>query len=150
MGVRVLLTSSCKSKGRRLQQLVRDRLREIGKFFGLRDADIESVPTSVPGLDIILSPLAKDLLNLYIECKNVESLNVVGVFQKHYEKYKSDAGVPILVHSRNRTEPMVTLTLDQFLEIFHHHLAHVANFQAQVPNREHTVRMIERNTIVSF
>jgi len=148
MGVRNLLTSSCKSKGRRLQQLVRNGLRDIGKYFGLRDADIESVPTSVPGLDIILSPLAKDILNLCVECKNVQALNVVGVFQKHYEKYK-DAGLPILVHSRNRTEPMVTLTLKQFLELFHHHLAHVANFQAQVPNKANTVRMIERKQFVS-
>jgi hypothetical protein len=61
------------------------------------------------GVDVILSPAAKRLFNLAIECKNVEALNVVGVFQGHYTKYKDDPALKLLIHSRNRTETMVTL-----------------------------------------
>lgn len=70
------------------------------------------------GLDIILSPAARRVFNLAIEAKNVEKLNVVAVFLEHFNKYKDSPALKLLVHSRNRTEPMVTLRWKDFLEIF--------------------------------
>jgi len=73
------------------------------------------------GVDVILSPAAKKVFNLSVECKNVEKLNVPTVFQEHYEKYP-DASLKLLVHCRNRVEPLVTLRLEDFaayLEKFH-------------------------------
>lgn len=65
------------------------------------------------GVDAQLSPAARKVLgDLKIECKNVQSLNVVKVFLDHCAKYPT--GIPLLFHSRNHTEPMVTMRLKDF------------------------------------
>jgi hypothetical protein len=108
-------TSSAKAKGRRLQQRVRDDLRVIAGA-RLDPTDIESTPMGVNGVDVILSKAARDLFGpLAIECKNVEILNAVGVFQKHYEKYAAQGKLPLMVHSRNHIEPRVTLLWTDFV-----------------------------------
>ena len=67
------------------------------------------------GEDVILSPLAKDVLgNLYIECKNVEKMNPVKVFLEVAEKNK---GIPIVVYKKNRIKPMVIMDLDYWVEL---------------------------------
>lgn len=110
--------AACKAKGRRLQQAVRDVLRELGRPHGLEDGDIESRGMGQNGEDVILSPAAKRLFNLCIECKNVESLNVVKVFQEHFAKYERDEdSLKLLIHSRNHTVPMVTLRLEDFFGV---------------------------------
>jgi len=115
-------TSSAKAKGRRLQQEVCRLLRELGKPYGLVDDDITSRGMGQSGTDAVLSPAARRVFNLAIECKNVQKLNVVTVFLEHFEKYKQDTSLKLLVHSRNHTEPMVTLRLSDFMEIFKNHI----------------------------
>lgn len=110
--------SSCKAKGRRFQQKVRDDLRAIGADYGLEDGDIESIGMGQPGCDIVLSPAAKRIFNLAIECKNVEKLIVPTTFSQHYEKYKNQPSLKLLTHSRNRCEPLVTLLWSDFLTLF--------------------------------
>lgn len=128
-------TSSAKAKGRRLQQQVAKCLLDtIGQYYGLEADDIKSTGMGQSGVDVLLSPAAqKLLLKLKTECKNVEKLNVVGVFQKHYEAYKQQ-GLPILVHSRNRTEPMVTMDFADFLHLL---LNTVQNQQRQGNAEKH-------------
>lgn len=110
-------TSSCKGKGRRLQYLIRDKLRAMGGGHGLEADDIKSTPMGSSGVDIQFSPHAARIFPLAIEAKNVEKLNVVGVFCKHYEKYDDGEKMPILVHARNHTKPMVTLAWDDFISL---------------------------------
>ena len=110
-------TSSCKAKGRRLQQEVRDALLHIGVAFGLVEGDIESRGMGQSGVDLVLSPAAQKVFSYDIECKNVERLNVVGVFQAHSSKYADSGHVPLLIHSRNFTEPMVTMRFMDFLKM---------------------------------
>jgi hypothetical protein len=69
------------------------------------------------GVDVVLSPAAKKLLPLCIECKNVEALNCVGVFQAHLAKYKDHPGLKLLIHKRNRTSTMVTLEWADLLQL---------------------------------
>jgi hypothetical protein len=69
------------------------------------------------GEDVILSPTAKRLFNLCIECKNVESLNTIKVFCDHYTKYAAIPALKLLIHKRNRTEPLVTLRWEDLLRI---------------------------------
>jgi len=110
--VRRMRTASCKAKGRRLQQRVRDDLRILAPQ--LDPTDIESTPMGCNGVDVKLSKAARDFFGeLAIECKNCERLDVVGIFQKHAAKYPGK--VPLLVHARNHTEPMVTLPWQWFL-----------------------------------
>ena len=114
-------TSSCKGKGRRLQNAVRDMLREMGEPFCLEDDDIKATPMGSSGVDTLLSPAAKKVFNLCIECKNVEKLNVVTTFIKHYRAYagkeKWKGSMKLLIHSRNHTEPMVTMRLSTFKKL---------------------------------
>lgn len=106
---------SAKQKGRHLQQRLRNDLREIGKNYSLQDDDVESRGMGQNGEDIILTPAAREIFDLIIEAKNVESLNVTSTFIKHYEKYKNKSGLVLLAHKRNRTEPLVTLRWEDFL-----------------------------------
>lgn len=110
-------TSSAKAKGRRLQQQVRDLLRTIGKPRGLVAEDIESRGMGQNGVDLILSPAAKKVFNLSIECKNVEKLNVITTFKEHHDKYVGDKSLKLLVHSRNNSATLVTMNLLDFLEL---------------------------------
>ena len=110
-------TSSAKSKGRRFQQQLRNDLRELGQPHGLQDADVESRSMGCNGEDVILSPAARKLFDLYIEAKNVEKLNVPSVFWEHFEKYKAKNGLKVLAHSKNRSEPLATIRWVDFLTL---------------------------------
>ena len=74
------------------------------------------------GVDVVLSPCAKDILNILVECKAVEKINLSVVFQKHLEKYRNQEGLKLLVHSRNRVEPVVMLTLNDFAGLLESYL----------------------------
>lgn len=79
---------------------------------GLEEDDCKSVSMGVSGVDVLLSPAARKVMDLAIECKNVENLNHSTVFWKHAEKY---ANFPVLVSKKNRTEPIATLRLSDLL-----------------------------------
>lgn len=114
-----LLTSSAKAKGRRLQQYVAKTLFEgfSSLYPELARDDIKSTSMGVSGVDILLSPLARKLIPLAIECKHREQLVVPTVFEQHHAKYKESREVPVLVHRRNRSETLVTLRWSDFLEV---------------------------------
>jgi hypothetical protein len=103
--------SSAKAKGRRFQQHVRDRLTTV---FGWEEGDCESRSMGAGGTDLLLSPRARRDFPFAIECKNVESINVHAAFAQATE----NAGtlIPLLCFTRNRTEPMVALRLEDFLQ----------------------------------
>jgi hypothetical protein len=109
---------SCKAKGRRLQQEVRDVLRQIGTPYGLVDGDIESRGMGQAGVDIILSPAAQRVFDLAVECKNVENLNVAKVFKEHYAKYEALSALKLLIHTKNHHETLVTMKLNDFISLF--------------------------------
>ena len=63
------------------------------------------------------SPDVKGLPGIHIECKRVENLNV----HKAYEQAVRDAdgqAIPAVFHRRNREPWMVTLSLNDFMEIY--------------------------------
>lgn len=105
-------TSSIKAKGRRLQQLVRDRIREK---FNLQEDDVRSLTMGESGEDILLSPSARQVFPFSVECKNVEKLN----FWKAYEQavYNSKGYTPLLVAKKNHSNPLVVLSLDDFMRL---------------------------------
>jgi hypothetical protein len=84
------------------------------------------------GEDIILSPAYRKLLNLDIECKNVENLVVPTIFTEHFNKYKHKPSLKILTHKRNRTEALVTLRWVDFLNILRR-LVNVGQPEVSVP-----------------
>ena len=63
------------------------------------------------------SPDVKGLPGIHIECKRVENLNI----HKAYEQATRDAegkAIPAVFHRRNRAPWMVTLSLEDFMEIY--------------------------------
>ena len=63
------------------------------------------------------SPDVYGLPGIHIECKRVENLNV----HKAYAQAVKDAAgqkIPAVFHRRNRESWMVTLSLDDFMEIY--------------------------------
>jgi len=115
-------TSSAKAKGRRLQNRVAEDLRSVAGE-RLEHDDIKPVSMGVSGVDILLTPAARRLFDLLVECKNHEKLNVVGVFSNHAEKYVLKDGLPLLVHSRNRSDDLVTMRWADFLKMLKSFLA---------------------------
>lgn len=111
-------SASRKKKGRKLQNKVRDDLREMGKEFGLVDDDLCARQMGGAGVDIICSPSARRVFPFDIECKNQEALNVFAEFTKHYAKYKKTKNLKLLIHSKNHSDTLVTMRWKTFLNLF--------------------------------
>jgi len=105
-------TSSAKSKGRALQNKVRDKLLET--FPELEDGDVRSCPMGSTGEDIILSPAARKLIPYSFECKKHKSFSVY----KHYDQAVAQKkGEAVVVIEADRRKPLVILDLNTFLEL---------------------------------
>ena len=102
-----------KAKGRRLQNLLRDLLRE--KFPQLEDDDIKSATMGIGGEDIVLSPRARKEIPYSFECKNVERLQ----FWKAVEQAEdnSNGSIPVIVVKKNGKTPFVAMPLDNWLDL---------------------------------
>ena len=110
-----MTTAGAKAKGRKLQNYVRDQLRELFSDV-LESGDIEARQMGGNGVDIILSPAAKKLITMDIECKNQESLNVWKSLQQTIDNSKPDR-VPLLVFSRNRSPVYVALKIEDLFKL---------------------------------
>ena len=104
---------SAKAKGRRLQNFVRDALRD--KYSKLEEDDIKSAIMGVGGEDIVLSPAARKVIPYSFECKNVERLQ----FWSSVEQAESNSNgrTPVLVVKKNGKKPYAVLELDKWLEL---------------------------------
>ena len=106
--------SSAKAKARRLQDLVRDKIRSL---FNLSDNDVKSAIMGESGIDIKLSDNARNVLPYGIECKARAKISLY----KDWEQAKINADKeglqPLLIIKADRKEPLTILLLDSFLEI---------------------------------
>tara|TARA_Y100000768_G_C23925721_1_gene657416 strand:+ start:290 stop:622 length:333 start_codon:yes stop_codon:yes gene_type:complete len=103
---------SAKNKGKRLQNILRDKLIKL--YPDLKD-DIGSQIMGMTGEDIVLTPHARKKLPFSFECKNVEKLNV----WKSFKQCQTNAGksTPVLVIKRNRETPKVVMNLEEWLKL---------------------------------
>lgn len=79
--------------------------------------DVRSVSSGTTGEDVLLSQAAKNTFPFAIECKSHKSFAVY----KHYEQARSHVTgleLPMLVIKQNRSEPLVCLSLDHFMEVY--------------------------------
>jgi len=108
-----MLSRSRKAKGRVLQNKVREILLE--SFEELEPDDIKTAVMGESGEDIHMSPAARRLIPLSIECKNQESLNI----WKSHEQAEENCGdhIPCVVFKRNRSKTYISLEFDKFIEI---------------------------------
>lgn len=103
-------TSSCKAKGRRLQQHVANRIKD---HFFLPESDVKSLPMGAPGKDIWLSKEAYKFFPFSVECKAVEKISIWDAFKQA----KSHGDDPLVVFTRNRSEVLCCLTFEDLLKI---------------------------------
>ena len=116
-----ITVKSAKQKGRNLQQAVRDKLIGLLEQYGAEPDDVKSVTMGVGGEDIQLSPFARSLLPVSIECKSHKAFAVYS----HYEQAVKAAGCnePILVIKGDYKKPLVLLDLDYYLSLEGHRIA---------------------------
>ena len=105
---------SAKAKGRRLQNLVRDKLREA--FPSLHKDDIQSQTMGMGGEDIVRTPAAKALIPWSFECKNVERLQIWKAIEQ-CEENNPDGSIAAVVFKKNRKDPFVAIPLDVFIDL---------------------------------
>lgn len=107
-------TQSKKNKGRKFQQLIRDKIKEV---FGLSGNDVRSTSMGAGGEDILLSDKAKGLFPYSIEAKALERFAIY----KHYDQAKEHArknkDTPLLFIKGNYREPLVILNINDFFDI---------------------------------
>ena len=107
---------SSKAKGRLLQQYVRDKILDMFPFL-VKDTDVRSAIMGEQGEDIKLSPKARAILPVSIECKSLAKIAVYS----HYEQAMKNApkGVePLVVLKANRKKPLVLMDLDHYMEFY--------------------------------
>jgi len=119
-------TNSAKTKGRNLQNWVRNK---IIKFFPELVNDIKSTPISVTGTNIQLSRLAQRKIPLAIECNAEESVSIWAAYGRACESAKLDnkkitravqlsetySIEPVVILKRGRKAPLAVVDAQYFL-----------------------------------
>lgn len=112
-------TSSAKAKGRRLQNLLVEKLREA--FPHLKPADIKPALMGESGIDVKLSTAARDDIPFGFESKNQEALNIWGAIAQAEENAAAECLTPAVIFTRNRMkEPYVAVPLAVFMRMLLH------------------------------
>lgn len=110
-------TSSLKAKGRNLSNLLKSKLLD---FCGeLVPEDIVVTSAGVTGEDLQLSPIARNVYPFAIECKARKSFSIYSHYEqatRHLENKKGYYKWPMLVIKGDRKQPLVVMSLDDFLE----------------------------------
>jgi hypothetical protein len=110
-----MLTSSAKAKGRKLCQKVKEILLKWSP--DLKPDDIIVTSSGDTGEDLKLSPHAREIYPYSIECKNQEKINIWESYEQAKTHSQDKPYIPLLVYSRNRSETMVTLSLEDFMKL---------------------------------
>lgn len=106
--------SSCKAKGRRLQNKLAEDLREA---LGFSEADIKPALMSENGMDIKLSEAARKAFPFAVEAKSRESLPLWTSIAQAEENAESEGLKPLLAFKRNGSCIYVAMQWKDFLEL---------------------------------
>jgi len=108
-------TSSCKAKGRGLQQLVVKKI--LDSFPDLTTRDVKSTSMGASGVDVTLSALAHSKFPFSIECKNQEiTKSLINMWQQTESNTDEDSS-PLLVVHANHSPVLVVLHIDRFITL---------------------------------
>ena len=108
---------SAKSKGRKLQDFVRDIFRDIFRN-KLEKEDIESRQMGGAGVDVIFTPAAKKLIPFDVEAKNQERFNLNEAMKQAVANAQKDR-IPIVVFSKNQDDVYISLKFIDFIELMY-------------------------------
>lgn len=107
---------SSKAKGRLLQQYVRDKILDMFPSL-VKDTDVRSAIMGEQGEDIKLSPKARALMPVSIECKSLAKVAVYNHYEQAIKNAPKDCE-PLVVIKANRKKPLVLMDLDHYLEFY--------------------------------
>ena len=105
--------SSAKNKGRLLCKLVKAKILESCKL--LSDDDIKVTSSGANGEDLQLSPTARAIMPISIECKNRAAFAIYKDFKQATDNSKGHN--PVLIIKQNNSQPLAVISLDYFLKI---------------------------------
>ena len=106
--------SSAKAKGRRFQQRIRDDILDRFKS-ELELDDVRSTSMGAPGEDIQLSPKARSILPISIECKSVKAVAAARFYDQAQER--SFGKMPVVVFKENHGEPLAIVAWEHLLDL---------------------------------
>lgn len=106
-------TAARKSKGRALQQKVRDLIYKT--YPHLEPGDAISTGMGQGGEDIQLSPAARKVFGYSVECKRNKAFAVYGPYEQASANCKGYE--PIVVIQGDRKKPLVLVDLEHFMEL---------------------------------
>lgn len=108
-------TQAGKAKGRRAQQLVRDKL--LAAYPELEPDDIKSIGMGQQGNDIELSPAARKLIPYAFEVKARARVSLIYDALEQAEKSDKHQLTPVAVVKADRKKPVVVMDLDHFVSL---------------------------------
>ena len=106
-------TASRKSKGRLLQQWTRDKILELNPE--LEPDDCKSTSMGAGGEDVQLSPAAREMVPLSIECK--ARAKFAGYAFMEQAVSNSHKVQPVVVVKADRKKPLVMVDADYFFTL---------------------------------
>lgn len=107
-----MLPSSCKQKGRLLQQKIRDSILEA--FPQLEPDDVKSTSMGASGEDVQLSPAARKLFPYQVECKSKATSQI----HTYYEQAKTHGKYePVVFVKQDRKETLAIVEYEHFLKL---------------------------------
>lgn len=105
---------SAKAKGRNLQKWVRDRI--LASFPDLEEDDVKSTSMGAGGEDVQLSPAARKLIPVSIECKARKSIPIYLWYQQARDNAKTGLE-PLLVIKADYKKPLVCVDAEFFFQL---------------------------------
>lgn len=107
-------TSSAKAKARRLQDKIRDLIRET---FGLSEHDVKSAVMGESGIDVKLSEKAREMFPYAVEAKAYKRIALFQWWKQTEENAKQEGLKPLLVFKQDRAQPLAAMPLKDFMEL---------------------------------
>jgi hypothetical protein len=95
--------------------MVRDKILET--FPELTPHDVRSTSMGVSGVDILLSRVALDAFPYAVECKNRNRIAVYDMYAQSKHNGAKTGYTPLLVIKQNHSEPLVVLSLEDFMQL---------------------------------
>lgn len=104
--------ASAKNKGRNLQKWVRDLLLSLAPT--LESDDIKSTAMGSQGEDVQLSPAARKVFPVSIECKARKSQKTI--YDWIAQAQSQGKGEPVVVIKQDRSKPLVIVDAEYFFK----------------------------------
>jgi hypothetical protein len=105
--------ASAKQKGRSFQQEIRDAVLE--RFNKLEPDDCKSTSMGAGGEDVQLSPAARKLLPIQIECKRVKSAK--GLYNWYNQAKAHGKHEPVVFTRADREEALAIISATHYLDL---------------------------------